>query len=132
MELKSSISKRKAQKKFYKGQFEDLLKHENIYTCNQEFAGHDCTVVYRVVPRNKYGRTEFLPIGAIVSNNLVGGEVKPKLGELDGKEVILLQDVNEDGSINKTLGIQLSDEMVNEMIDAQAVKEQILPKMPYG
>jgi len=129
MKLKSSIAKRKAQKKFYKARFGGLLRHENIYPCEQVFGGYDCTVVYRVVPRNKNGKSEFLPIGAIVTTGAPEGEVKPKFGQVDDKEAILIQDVNEDGSVNKTLGIQLSDEMVNEMIDPEQVKKQVLPKI---
>lgn len=129
MKLKSSVSKRKAQKKFYKARFKELLEHDNIYPCDQVFGGYNCTVIYRVVPRNKNGKSEFLPIGAIVTRQLPEGKVKPKFGQVDDKEAILIQDVNEDESVNKTLGIQLSDEMVNEMIDPEQVKKQVLPKI---
>jgi hypothetical protein len=126
VDLRGPISKDKAKKKFTQGNFSDLVKHDNIYKVNQNAGGLDVSVICRVVPFTSEGNVEITPIGIILfSEDQVEGELKLKETTFRGADVVALQDFNEDGSLIKTVAVQINNGYMNSVLDMGAVKRQL-------
>jgi len=126
VDLRGPISKEKAKKKFSQGKFSDLLKHDNIYKVNQDAGGLDISAICRVVPLTSDGNVEVTPIGIILfSEDQIEGELKLKETTFRGADVVALQDFNEDGSLIKTVAVQINNGYMNSVLDMGAVKRQL-------
>lgn len=130
MESRENTTVEEARDKFYRGEFNSLKKYSNVYPCTQSFYGLEITALY-VVKKSLpgKGKMEITPVGGIMYNGPVQGQVKPVRGYLEDMRVTYIQDVNIDGIVNNTLGIQMYRECALEMIDSNQIRGKITPKV---
>lgn len=127
--MKSSISKKRAQKKFYRGDFDSLAGHKNMVIVPYELESHVCKVYNRVYLNTKQNKIDITPIG-LSFDVPPEGEVKLVATEYEGAKCFAVQDIGESGEVIKTLGLQMSNDLMeHEIVDGKEVHNKVLEKL---
>lgn len=128
--ITSSISKKRAQKKFYRGDFQSLRQHINVESAYQDIRAYgELEVICRYYIRHKDKTVGITPIGIVLSDEPIEGETKLRSVDLEGAECLAVQDMDIEGNVIKTLGIQMSNEVMDGLMEHDKLDKQIMSKI---
>jgi len=127
--MKAPINKNRAKKKFLRAEFSSLRQHENVKSAYQQINGYGELEVLCRYCITKDKKVEITPIGVVVSNNPIEGDIQLKLVKIADAEGVAIQDIDTSGKTLQTLGIHMSNDIMEGLIHYENIHHQILPQL---